>query len=139
MLNTKQKGNATEAYCLAEFISRGINVSIPYGDSARYDFIIDINNQLYRILCKTATEEQEGVYKFSCRSCKTRASGNSQRSYTKEEIDFFCTYINNKCYLIPISETCSHSKTLRFIPAGNGQKVTYADEYELDKQIKKLD
>lgn len=137
-LNTKQKGNSTEAYCLAAFVSRGINVSIPYGDCARYDFVIDINNNLYRVQCKTSNEIQQGVYQFSCRSCKTRASGNLRRSYTDEEIDYFCTYIEGKCYLIPISEASTNSKTLRFVPTNNGQKVTYATEYELDKQLSKL-
>lgn len=137
-LTTKQKGNLTEVQCLAEFISKGLDVSIPYGDCARYDFIIDINNKLYRIQCKTATQLSEGVYTISCRSCKTRASGNSRRSYTEDEIDFFGTYINGKCYLIPVNETSSHSKTLRFVPTGNGQSVTYAFDYELEKQINKL-
>ena len=137
-LNTKQKGNATEVRCLAEFIARGINVSIPYGDCARYDFIIDYNNKLYRIQCKTATKEKEGVYKFSCRSCKTRATGNLTRSYNKEEIDFFCTYIENKCYLIPISEASTNSKTLRFVPTLNGTKTTFAEVYELDRQLLRL-
>jgi hypothetical protein len=139
-LNTKQKGNATEINCLAAFVSRGINVSIPYGDSARYDFIIDVNNKLYKIQCKTAGAVSEGVYSFPCRSCKTRASGNSRRSYTKDEIDFFCTYIDQKCYLVPISETAARSKTLRFIPTNNGQEqhITYAESYELDIQLQKL-
>lgn len=137
-LNTKQKGNLTEINCISEFIARGINVSIPYGDCARYDFIIDIDNKLYKIQCKTANEESQGVYKFSCRSCHTRATGNSRRTYNESEIDFFCTYINNQCYLIPIAEASSNNKTLRFVPTKNLQNVTYATAYELDKQIAKL-
>ena len=56
-----------------------------------------------------------------------------------EEIDYFATYFNNKCYLVPIEE-CSSEKTLRFEPPANGQRVgiTFAEDYELEKQITKL-
>lgn len=67
-LNSKQKGILTETQCLAEFSKLGLTVSIPYGDSARYDFILDYNNKLYRIQCKTSNKIDDGVYTFSCRS-----------------------------------------------------------------------
>lgn len=54
ILNSKQKGNLTELQCLAAFGQYGYTISIPYGDCARYDFIVDINNKLYRIQCKTS-------------------------------------------------------------------------------------
>ena len=50
MLDSKFKGNLTELLCLAAFTELGYQISIPYGDHARYDFIADINNNLYRIL-----------------------------------------------------------------------------------------
>ena len=119
-LNTKKKGNLTELQCLAKFAEYGLTVSIPYGDCARYDFILEINNKLYKVQCKTSSEEEIGVYKFSCRSCKTNASGNTRKSYTEDEVDFFCTMVKDKCYLIPFNETSTHTKTLRFIPPKNG-------------------
>ena len=53
--------------------------------------------------------------------------------------DYFCTYWDNQCYLVPISE-CSAAKKLRFIPPKNGQKVgiTYAKDYEIQGQLEKL-
>lgn len=120
MLNSKQKGNLTELQCLAAFTELGYIVSIPYGDCARYDFIVDINNILYRIQCKTSSKQDEGVYEFSCRSTAANHSRAATRSYSEEEIDFFATIIENKCYLIPICETGDRRKTLRFIPPKNG-------------------
>ena len=123
-LNTKQNGNLTELQCLAKFAEYGLTVAIPYGDCARYDFVLEINNKLYKVQCKTSSLKKEyGVYEFSCRSCKTNSSGNTHKSYTEDEVDFFCTMINDKCYLIPFAETSARSKTLRFIPPKNGQKV----------------
>lgn len=41
-MNSKNKGNIGEAIILAEFIKYGIQVSLPFGDNARYDMIADI-------------------------------------------------------------------------------------------------
>lgn len=140
MLDCKYKGNLTELLCLAAFTELGYQVSIPYGDHARYDFIADINNHLYRIQCKTASLEQEGVYVFSCRSTAANHSRAASRSYTEDEIDYFATIIDKQCYLIPVNETGGCSKRLRFVPPKNGQKVgvSYAKDYKLETQLAKL-
>ena len=136
-LTSKQKGISTELQCISAFANKGITVSIPYGDGARYDFIVDINNHLWKIQCKTAALKSEGVYEIDCRSGHSNCTGYVHKAYTENEIDFFCTMINQQCYLIPIQET-SASKILRFIPPKNNNKVTFAFEYELDKQISKM-
>lgn len=140
MLNCKYKGNLTELLCLAAFTKLGYQISIPYGDHARYDFIVDINNKLYRIQCKTATECAKGVYVFSCRSTAANRSRVASRSYTNNEIDYFATIIENECYLVPINETGGRSKRLRFVPPKNNRKagVSYAEEYHIEAQLQKL-
>lgn len=139
-LDSKQKGNLTELQCLVAFSKLGLTVSIPYGDHARYDFVLDIDNKLYKIQCKTSSKQDEGLYQFSCRSTAANHSRAANRTYTEDEIDFFATIIESKCYLVPVQETSSHSKMMRFVPPKNGQKVgiTYANQYELEVQIQKL-
>lgn len=139
-LNSKQKGILTETQCLAEFSKLGLTVSIPYGDSARYDFILDYNNKLYRIQCKTSNKIDDGVYMFACRSTTGNTSTIKRRKYDETQIDFFATIVDNECYLIPVQETGSTSKTLRFKPVKTGQvkRVTYAQEYALKTQLGKL-
>lgn len=140
MLNSKQKGNLTELQCLTAFTELGYTVSIPYGDCAKYDFIADINNKLYRIQCKTSSEQDVGVYKFATRSTQVGTTSTNVRTYTEEDIDFFATIIDGKCYLVPITEVSGKQKTLRFIPPKNGQKegIAYAKDYELVSQLEKL-
>ena len=140
MLDSKFKGNLTELQCLAAFTQLGYQVSIPYGDCARYDFIVDINNVLYRVQCKTSHLESEGAYMFSCRSTAANRSRAASRTYTNQEIDFFATIIEGQCYIVPISETGGRSKTLRFLPPKNGQKVgvSFAKDYEIETQVAKL-
>ena len=48
-LTSKQKGNLTELQCLTAFMAQGCGVNIPYGDNSKYDFIADINGNLYKI------------------------------------------------------------------------------------------
>lgn len=142
MLDKKQKGNLTELQCLTAFVEQGINVSIPYGDNAKYDFIADIHGKLIKIQVKTSSpkyEDLEDAIKFSCRTTHVNCSGVKNERYSSDEIDFFATFWKTKCYLIPIKE-CSAEKTLRFVPPKNGQiiGICFASDYELEKQIKKI-
>ena len=138
-LTPKQKGNLTEIKCLMAFYELGYHCSIPYGENCRYDLIADINGKLIKIQCKTSREIEPGVISFPCRSTRSNTQSNLQRRYTANEIDYFATIWNNKCYLVPISE-CSASKNLRFISPKNGQKagVSYAQNYEIQIQLEKL-
>ena len=138
-LNPKQKGNLTELKCLSAFYELGYQCSIPYGENSRYDFIADIDGKLIRVQCKTSREVGVGVIEFPCRSSRSNTHSNLQRRYTANEIDYFCTFWDGKCYLIPVTE-CSITKILRFVPPKNGQKVgiTYAKDYELQGQLEKL-
>lgn len=141
MLESKQKGIITELQCITAFNELGYHVSIPYGENSRYDFIADIDGKLIRVQVKTSSPKRDtqGAISFACRSTRVSATGNLSRTYTKDEIDYFATYYNNVCYLVPVGE-CSAEKTLRFEPPANGQTkgITFAKDYELSLQIEKL-
>ena len=141
MLESKQKGIVTELQCITAFNQLGYHVSIPYGENSRYDFIADINNKLIRVQVKASSPKQgtSGAISFSCRSSRSNANGVVNRRYTKDEVDYFATFYDNICYLVPIEE-CSAEKTLRFEPPKNGQVqgVSFAKDYELSLQISKI-
>lgn len=138
-LTSKQKGNLTELQCLTAFIEHGCGVSIPYGDNSKYDFIADINGKLYKVQVKTSSLKDENAILFSCRSTHVNCSGVKNERYSKEEVDYFATYWNGQCYLIPVSE-CSVTKTLRFAPPKSGQikGISFAQDYELAKQLSQI-
>ena len=138
-LTSKQKGNLTELQCLSAFVEQGCGVSIPYGDNSKYDFIADIDGKLLKIQVKTSSLKDENAIMFSCRSTHVNCKGTINERYTSQDIDFFATYWNNQCYLIPVNE-CSVSKTLRFTPPKSGQLkgITFAKDYELVKQLQKI-
>lgn len=141
MMNSKMIGNLTEINCLKAFTELGYGVSIPFGDCLRYDLIVDIKGKLYKIQCKTANTNyiEEGFITFRCDNTTTKNGTIVHNSYTEEEIDYFATYYNNKCYLVPVGE-CSREKKLRFTPPKNGQikGISFAEEYEIERMVEKL-
>lgn len=140
-LDSKKKGNLTEMQCMSAFMAHNCEVSIPFGDNSKYDFIADIDGQLFKIQVKTSSIKKgsDNAICFSCRSTHVNCSGVKNVRYSANEIDYFATYWNNQCYLVPIAE-CSTEKTLRFAPPKNGQTkgITFAVDYELGKQIQKI-
>ena len=46
MLDVKALGAQTELLCITYLHGLGYNVSVPWGDNARYDFILDVNTGL---------------------------------------------------------------------------------------------
>ena len=139
-LSSKQKGNLTELQCITFFYQLGYSVSIPYGENSRYDFIADINGKLIKVQVKTSRvrKENEAIV-FACRSTNVNTKGTNYHRYTKEQIDYFATYWNGKCYLVPVEE-CSNEKVLRFCYPSNGQKkgITLAENYELEKVLRRI-
>lgn len=140
MLGTKQKGIITELQCLSIFSKYGFDVSIPYGDNARYDFIADINNHLLRIQVKTchcfANQEGEiaGI-EFATKSTIVNCTGVNKKTYSLEEIDYFATVWDNICYIVPV-EQCSSKKRLWFKSPKNPVKTCcMAEDFILEKQL----
>lgn len=141
-LTTKQKGNITELECLLSFVKEGYKVSIPYGEDCRYDLVVDINNKLYRVQCKTshALTNPEDGFKFKSQSVVITTHGTKQSRYSEAEIDFFATVYEGQCYLVPVTE-CASEKTLRFRYPANGQKkgISLAENYTLEKMIERIE
>ena len=141
MNETKQKGLLTELHCELSFVELGFLVMRPNCEDSRYDFVVDLGSKFIKIQCKTCAPSEDGTYiKFACRSTRSTAQETISRRYTKDEIDYFYTYYQNKSYLVPVNE-CSVTKTLRYAKPSNGQEtqISYADDFELKKVLQKLE
>ena len=143
MLSTKQKGNVTEVECMLAFLKLGYNVLTPYGDCERYDFVVDINGNFYKIQVKTANANhiEDGYIEFNTSNKTTREGKFVHHAYTSEQIDYFMTSYKGLCYLIPVEECSKNTrKRLRFIPPKNGQakSITFAESYELTRMVSKI-
>lgn len=142
MEKTKNKGNITELETILAFMKLGYNVLTPYGDCERYDLVADVNGKFLKIQCKTSSpQDEEGCsYRFSCRSTHKVNGQLKMTKYEKEEIDYFATFINGKCYLIPIEE-CGCEKVLRFAPPKNNlsKNINFAKDYEIQEVLKRYE
>ena len=135
MENTKKLGNLTELQCITSLYQLGCAVSIPFGNSEKYDIIIDYNNKLYKIqvkhACEVLDDEQNVVaIKITTTWQGHNSNGYKRHKYTEVDCDFFATFYNNECYLIPQNE-CSNEKQLRIIPPKNNQKkgINFLSDY----------
>ena len=144
MIDTKIKGNVTEMESMLAFMKLGYQVSIPFGEDSRYDFVVDINDKLYKIQCKTCSEiidnEEVVAIRFkTVRQSGSRATNWTRTKYEANEIDYFATSYQGKCYLVPLNE-CSNEKTLRIkLPKNNQTKgISFLKDYELSEVLKTL-
>ena len=133
-MDTNNKGKLIELQVLTTVIELGYSVSIPFGDKDKYDQIWDINGKLLKIQIKTCRwkdENHTGII-FNCYS----VSNGIKHFYSKDDIDYFVTYWDGKCYMVPIEE-CKQEKTLWFIPK-QLNSCKYAKDYEITNIINKI-
>lgn len=129
MNDTARKGITTELKCELFFIEKGFNVYCPISPDSRCDFIVEIENFLYKIQVKTSriTTNNTGIC-FNTYSLRTNSSlGNTKIKYSEEEIDFFMTTYNNNFYLIPIELCQGQEKTLSFQQNKNNNATILED------------
>ena len=136
-MNSKSKGNISEARTLFEFQKYNIPVSLPWGDNERYDMIAEFNGKLNRIQIKTSNEENNGAIKCYCRS-STNHTTNKNFSTYENDIDYFVFYNQQRdiLALVPI-EVVGNNKSisLRIEPTNNGQtkNIKFFNYYSFDK------
>lgn len=137
--STLIKGMTTELDCIRSFIAAGFQVSIPYGDCARYDFLADKDGKIIRVQVKSSswTDETKTAFMFYARSTHINSKGVKQQRYDETQIDYLATFFEGKCYVIPVQK-CSITKTLRFVPPKSGQLkgINFAVDYELKNVLK---
>ncbi len=137
MDTTKVKGNVTEMESMLAFMKHGYNVLTPYGDSERYDYVVDANGRFYKIQSKSATGVDDGFY-ITCKTNSISGGKNVIRYYTQDEIDYYATTYDGECYLIPFEVAGKSSFKLRISPTKNKQEsgVNWADNYKMEEVIK---
>lgn len=103
----------------------GFGVAKPWGDSDRYDFIVDIAGRLLKVQVKSAhrvSASPGGGYNI-------RAHGHVRRSYAAGEIDLLVAYIApaDIWYVFPPA-AFQTMKSLRLFPERK-QKVSKFEQY----------
>ena len=139
-LNSHFIGEITEQQVALEFLKLGILISKPLVQSSKYDFIADINHNLYKIQVKTGSFKEDAYLEFATSTSHTNTKGTLNLTYSKEDVDFFATMYENQCYLIPYELCGKREQRLRFVPTKNGQVkgILFAKDFHLEDMIKTL-
>ena len=137
-MNSKDKGNIGESIVLAEFIKRGIQVSIPFGDNARYDLIAEFNGKLNKIQVKYCNQlSSTGSVLCPCASSKNHTTNKYLSTY-ENDVDYMCFYLAcwNVVTIVPI-EQIGTKKTISFRldkpKTTNKFGIHLVEDYSFDK------
>lgn len=140
-MNTKHKGEISEAVIISEFLKAGITVSQTFGDNQSYDLIVDINGHLNRVQVKTGRLRKGTIIWNTISSHNTfieKKFCRLSKSY-KGKIDFFAVYCpdTNGCYLVPIESTTDSAGSLRLEQTKNKQVkgIKWAKDYILSRSL----
>jgi hypothetical protein len=130
-MQTREKGNLTEARILAALVEAGYLVSVPFGSGHKYDFIIDDSVRLLRVQCKTGRVNR-GVLLFN--SYSQSGNGSTKQGY-HGLADIFAVLNpeSGEVYLVPVEKFGTTGVTLRLTPtlSGQAQKINWAVDYLL--------
>lgn len=136
--NSSFIGSIGEAVAIAEFTKRGIPVSKPIADNLPYDLIIDVNNILYKVQCKTTKNVRNGMMQFHID--RTNGFTGDHSTYDINEIDYYFLYCIENCYcgLISLKEVYGQKcVNIRLIKPLNNQfnSVRFYTTYSIDNQL----
>ncbi|HZR58975.1 MAG TPA: group I intron-associated PD-(D/E)XK endonuclease [Terriglobales bacterium] len=98
--NAKQRGEWAEAQFMARAAGYGMGVSKPWGDSSRYDFVVETEDGFLRVQVKSTICKEKNSY-----ACTVHPNLGS-RPYAKGELDFIAAYVipEDIWYIIPAAK-----------------------------------
>jgi hypothetical protein len=133
-LNTKRRGELAEIAFAHKAIALGFPVCQPFGDSERYDFILDGGQALWRIQVKSSTHILSGLYHVNAH----RRTMGTAVPYLPSEVDFLAAYIipEDSWFILPLDLIQSRTSLL-FSPKNyyRGQGI-YGDYREAWDQLR---
>lgn len=136
-MNTKSIGNIGELRAITKLYEMGLTVSLPYGDNARFDFIVGSSN-LLRIQVKTSNTANEDYVEFYLQSSQAHR-GRGKESYSND-IDAFILVdlINDKIFFLDQLDRTSIKLRYNTPKGVNQHSINYATDYSLDKILEYL-
>ena len=98
----KLRGEWTELLFMTRAVEHGLRVIRPWGDSSRYDFVVETGGRFLRVQVKSTSCQRSKHYVCAI-------DGRGRNPYTAADVDFFAIYvIPADCwYIIPIQQSSS--------------------------------
>lgn len=138
-MNTKQKGEVSEAHVIAFLSECNVDIFLPFGEATRADMILLEDSNPIRVQIKSGNIK-DGCVRFSCSKVNSNRTGSERTDY-KGDVDAFIVYChdNNEYYYVPIQNANSADMWLRVDEAmqDNG-RVNWAYNYLLEDRFDTL-
>jgi hypothetical protein len=124
--NSKRTGELSEAAFLHKAVGLGFRVTKPWGDSERYDFVLDSGRRLWRVQIKCTAVSRAGGYHIHPIHF---VYGKNKVVYTAEDIDVLAAHIIplDVWYVVPV-EALAPGTSLRLYP-DDGCKTARFEKY----------
>jgi PD-(D/E)XK endonuclease len=113
----------------------GFGVAKPWGDSERYDYILDSGERFWRVQVKSTYAARAHGYVVN----SSGLTAGKRRPYTAEQIDVLVAYIvaEDTWYVIPVS-AFAQRKQMKLYPSGSkkrdgGRYEKYREAWDLMK------
>jgi len=134
--NTKRAGERSEAAFLCKAAELGFAVAKPWGDSERYDFIVDNGRRLLRVQVKATDSLRAQAYETRA----TYTAGKGRAVYSRRDIDFLVAHVVplDVWYVLPV-EVCAPAPMLRFYPHRKAKQTRlekFKEAWELMRENK---
>lgn len=129
-MGNKLNGEITEVSFCLKVLSLGHKIALPYGDSSKYDVIVDTGRNLYRVQIKS-TRILEKSYCHS-RYRITVGHGRTNKKYSDKECDLVAMHVYplDIWYIMPINDVSSTSIGLYpHIDNSRGKYETYREQW----------
>jgi hypothetical protein len=124
--NSKRTGELSEAAFLHKAVGLGFRVTKPWGDSERYDFVLDSGKRLWRVQIKCTAVERAGGYHIQPIHF---VYGKNKVVYTAEDIDVLAAHTVplDVWYVVPVG-ALAQGTSLRLYP-DDGCKTARFEKY----------
>src|SRR5450755_3485378 len=124
--NTKRIGELAEAALLHKAVGLGFRVTKPWGDSERYDFVLDSGRRLWRVQIKCTAVGRAGGYHIQPIHF---VYGKNKVVYTADDIDVLAAQVVplDVWYLVPVGALAA-GRSLRLYP-DDGCKAARFEKY----------
>ena len=136
MEHPKDIGDRTTLAVMMALREAGYGLLVPFGENTRYDLVIESDERLEKVQCKSRRLRNGAVVWSVCSNYgHHRAPRARSRDYIGE-VDYFGVYCaeTGGVYLLPLADVpLRRMGTLRVDPPRNNQRkaIRYAADYEI--------
>ena len=111
---TYKIGDISEARFISDALSKGFIISKPFGNSDKYDFILDSGKILYKVQVKTANFYDDKKRRYVCSAVSGRFG--KSKLYSDKEVDIVAIWVPSTIYWYIIPTKNIDVKTLSVYP-----------------------